>query len=340
MSRAVRVRPRMRDVATEAGVSVKTVSRVVNRDPVVAAATAARVQNAIRRLGFRRDEMARALRTGGQSRMLGLVIKDLANPFYSAIARGVEEVMRGRGRGELVITGSSDEDPVRERQLALQLCERRVDGLLIVPSGDDHSYLLPELELGMQVVFIDRLAEGIDADTVLLDNVGGSKAGVEYLLGLGHRRIAMIGDDSTIFTARERCIGFCEALADAGMEPDDALVRIGAHDTATAEQVTRELLALPQPPTALFAGNNRIATGVLYALAATGQELALVTFDDLELADLLSTPVTAISYDAAELGRCAARLLAKRLDGDTGPSELVVLPTTLIPRGAPEAEAA
>ena len=334
----VRARPRMRDVATEAGVSVKTVSRVVNRDPVVAAATAARVQSAIRRLGFRRDEMARALRTGGQSRMLGLVIKDLANPFYSAIARGVEEVMRGRS--ELVITGSSDEDPVRERELALQLCERRVDGLLIVPSGDDHSYLLPELELGMQVVFIDRLAEGVDADTVLLDNVGGSRAGVEHLLGLGHRRIAMVGDDPAIFTARERRIGFCEALADAGIEPDDAFVRIGAHDTATAEQVTRELLALPEPPTALFAGNNRIATGVLYALAATGRDLALVSFDDLELADLLSTPVTAVSYDASELGRCAARLLAKRLDGYTGPSELVVLPTTLISRGGREAEAA
>jgi LacI family transcriptional regulator len=328
----------MRDVATEAGVSVKTVSRVVNRDPVVAAATAARVQAAIRRLGFRRDEMARALRTGGQSRMLGLVIKDLANPFYSAIARGVEEVMRGRS--ELVITGSSDEDPLRERELALQLCERRVDGLLIVPSGDDHSYLLPELELGMQVVFIDRLAEGIEADTVLLDNVGGSRAGVDYLLGLGHRRIAMVGDDPTIFTARERRSGFCEALTAAGIEPDPALVRIGAHDTAAAAEVTRELLALPNPPTALFAGNNRIATGVLRALAVTGRELALVSFDDLELADLLSMPVTAVAYDAAELGRCAAQLLARRLDGDTGPPELVVLPTTLIPRGAPEAAAA
>ena len=324
----------MRDVATEAGVSVKTVSRVVNRDPVVRPETAARVQAAIRRLGFRRDEMARALRTGGQSRMLGLVIKDLANPFYSAIARGVEEVTRSRS--ELVITGSSDEDPVRERELALQLCERRVDGLLIVPSGKDHRYLLPEIELGLKVVFIDRFAEGVEADTVLLDNVGGSRAGVEHLLRLGHRRIAIVGDDVTIFTARERREGFYEALAAAGIEPDDALVRDGAHDAATAEQVTRELLALPNAPTALFAGNNRIATGVLRALAATGQELALVSFDDLELADLLSMPVTAVSYDAAELGRCAAQLLAGRLEGDTGPPELVVLPTTLIPRGVTE----
>lgn len=331
MNGAARVRPRMRDVATEAGVSVKTVSRVVNSDPVVRPETAARVQAAIRRLGFRPDERARALRTGGQSRMLGLVIKDLANPFYSAIARGVEEVTRGRS--ELVITGSSDEDPVRERELALQLCERRVDGLLIVPSGDDHRYLLPELELGVQVVFIDRPPEKIEADTVLLDNVGGARAGVEHLIRLGHRRIALVADDMRIFTARERRRGFYAALADAGLEPDDELVRVDVHDAATAEHVTRELLALADPPTALFAANNRIVTGALRALAAAGLELALVSFDDLELADLLSLPVTAVSYDAAELGRRAAELLALRLEGDTRPPQHIVLPTVLIPRG-------
>ena len=334
MTGATKTRPRMRDVASEAGVSVKTVSRVVNRDPVVRPETAARVQAAIRRLGFRRDEMARALRTGGQSRMLGLVIKDLANPFYSAIARGVEEVTRGRS--ELVITGSSDEDPERERELALQLCERRVDGLLIVPSGSDHRYLVPELELGVRVVFVDRPPEGLEADTVLLDNVGGARAGVEHLLRLGHRRIAMIGDDQRIFTARERKCGFCEALRGAGVEPDESLVRLDVHDTATAEAVTRELLDLPGAPTALFAANNRIATGALHALASAQRRLALVSFDDLELADLLSVPVSAVSYDAAELGRVAARLLARRLDGEAGPPERVVLPTTLILRGIEE----
>jgi len=334
MNGVARTRPRMRDVASEAGVSVKTVSRVVNRDPVVRPETAARVQAAIRRLGFRRDEMARALRTGGQSRMLGLVIKDLANPFYSAIARGVEEVTRGRS--ELVITGSSDEEPERERELALQLCERRVDGLLIVPSGRDHRYLVPELELGVRVVFVDRPPEGLEADTVLLDNIGGARAAVEHLLRLGHRRVAMIGDDQRIFTARERKRGFCEALRAGGVEPDEALVRLDVHDAATAEAVTRELLSLPSPPTALFAANNRIVTGALRALAAADCELALVSFDDLELADLLAVPVSAVSYDAAELGRVAARLLAKRLDGDAGPPERVVLPTTLIRRDVEE----
>jgi LacI family transcriptional regulator len=143
-----------------------------------------------------------------------------------------------------------------------------------------------------------------------------------------------------IFTARERRSGFYAALTDAGLEPDDELVRVDVHDAATAEHVTRELLALADPPTALFAANNRIVTGALRALAAAGLELALVSFDDLELADLLSLPVTAVSYDAAELGRRAAELLALRLEGDTRPPQHIVLPTVLIPRGVHEAAAA
>jgi len=144
----------MADVARRAAVSIKTVSRVVNEEPGVRPETAALVDEAIERLGFHRNDVARALRRGQRSRTLGLVIEDVSNPFYSAITRGVEEVARRRGL--LVITGSSDEEPDRERELIRTLCERRVDGLLIVPAGDDHRYLIPELELGMRAIFIDR----------------------------------------------------------------------------------------------------------------------------------------------------------------------------------------
>src|SRR5262249_14099924 len=168
---------------------------------------------AIEQLGFRRNYVAHALRRGQRFRMLGLVIEDLANPFYSAIARGVEEATRQRG--QLLITGSSDEDPERERELALLLCERRVDGLLIVPAGDDHRYLLPELRAGMPAVFVDRPPGNIDADAVLLDNAGGAQAATEHLLRRGHRRIAMVVDRMTIHTQRERWRGFCDALGDA-----------------------------------------------------------------------------------------------------------------------------
>jgi len=325
-------RPTMSDVARAAGVSLKTVSRVVNGETAVRPETVARVEEAIRRLGFRRNEAARTLRSRQRSRMLGLIIKDLSNPFYSAIARGVEDVTRRRN--ELLITGSSDEDPERERTLALLLCERRVDGLLIVPAGEEHRYLLPELELGMKAVFIDRPPGDIAADVVLLDNVGGARSAVRHLVARGHRRIAMVADQMSIFTARERWRGFCDALADAGCAVDHELVRVGVHDAAAAEAVVHELLDLAEPPTAVFAGNNRIATGALRALAASGGGVEFVSFDDLELADLLSIPVSAVSYDPADLGRRAAELLCRRLDGDTSPPQRVVLPTTLIERGS------
>jgi LacI family transcriptional regulator len=324
----------MTDVARTAGVSLKTVSRVVNEEPGVRPETAELVHDAIRSLGFRRNDMARALRRGQRSQTLGLIIEDVSNPFYSAIARGVEEVARNRGL--LVIIASSDEDPERERDLVRLLCERRVDGLLIVPAGDDQSFLQPELSLGTRAVFIDRPPGRLEADAVLLDNVGGARGGVEHLLAQGHRRIGMVGDAVTIFTAVERLRGYREALEAAGLGVDEALVRLGVHGTTAAEAATRELLALPEPPTALFSGNNRITIGALRALDVHDRRVALVGFDDFELAEMLALPVTVIAYDAAELGRQAAELLARRLAGDARPPGQVVLPTNLIARGSGE----
>jgi LacI family transcriptional regulator len=322
----------MTDVAEKAGVSLKTVSRVVNAEPGVAPETAERVRAAIEQLGFRRNYVARALRRGQRFRMLGLVIEDVANPFYSAIARGVEEVTREHG--QLLLTGSSDEDPVRERELAQLFCERRVDGLLVVPAGDDHRYLLPELRVGMHVVFIDRPPGNIEADAVLLDNVGGARAAAEHLLRRGHERIAIVVDDMAILTQRERWLGFCDELARAGKPVDDALVRVGVHDVEVAQRVVGDLLTLPHPPTAIFAGNNRVSIGALRALAATGAGVEVVGFDEVELAGLLARPLSTISYDPADLGRFAARLLHRRLEGDESPPQRVIVPTQLVAREA------
>jgi LacI family transcriptional regulator len=324
----------MSDVAAAAGVSLKTVSRVVNEEPGVRRETAEIVHRTIAQLGFRRNDLARALRHGRRSGLFGLVIEDLSNPFYSAIARGVEEITRRRGM--LAIAGSSDEDGERERDLVRLFCERRVDGLLIVPAGDDHGYLLPELRSGTCVVFIDRPPGKIDADVVLLDNVGGARMAVEHLLAQGHRRIGFVGDASGIFTTAERLRGYRKTLARAGLPPDPSLIRLGAHDAAAAEGAVFELLSLPEPPTALFAGNNRITVGVLRVLGRSGFRLALVGFDDLELGEMLAVPVTVVAYDAAELGRRAAELLAQRLAGDDTPPQRIVLPTALIVRGSGE----
>jgi LacI family transcriptional regulator len=321
----------MSDVAAAAGVSLKTVSRVVNGESGVREETAALVEESIARLGFSRNDLARALRHGRRTGLLGLVIEDVANPFYSAIVRGVEEVARRHGM--LAIAGSSNEDSAQERDLVRLFCERRVDGLLIVPAGEDHAYVLPEVRSGTPVVFIDRPPGNIDADVVLLDNVGGARSAVGHLIGEGHRRIAFVGDAPGIFTVKERLRGYRETLSEAGVAPDETLVRLGAHDADAAERLASELFALPEPPTALFAGNNRIGVGVLRVLARSTFRPAVVVFDDLELGELLAMPVTVVSYDPADLGRSATELVFRCLAGHAGPPSRVVLPTTLVVRG-------
>lgn len=336
-NRGAEIRPTMTDVALAAGVSLKTVSRVVNREPSVSEATVARVEQAIEELGFRRNEMARTLREGRVSRALGLITKDVSNPFYSAIARGVEDEVRERGL--LVITSSSDEDPDREQTLIRLLCERRVAGLLVVPTGGDHSFLAAEVALGTPVVFIDRPPHRLAADVVLLDNVGGARSAVEHLLGHGHSRIGLVGDFANVFTTAARLRGYGMAIRAAGLPArprEDPLVRLGCHDSVGAESATRELLALEEPPTAVFACNNRITIGVLRAFAGLRRPPALVGFDDFELAPLLSPPVTVVAYDPGELGRQAARLLCERADGAAGPPRRIVLKTELVARGSGE----
>jgi LacI family transcriptional regulator len=324
----------MKDVAQAAGVSLKTVSRVVNGESGVGAGTAGRVTEAITALGFRRNDLARSLRSAHASATLGLIIEDLANPFYSTIARAVEEV--ARRRGFIVITASSEESAERERELMATLLSRRVDGLLVVPAARDHGYLRPELAMGVQVVFLDRPPGGLEADTVLLDNAGGARAGVEHLLAQGHRRIGLIGDPPELYTLAERVKGYRAALAARGVEFDETLLRLGAHDVAQAELSARSLLQLPDPPTAIFAANNRVSVGALRALKAVGARLALVGFDDFELADMLPVPVTVVRHDPAELGRRAAELLFARLDGDGGAPQTVILQTELVVRGSGE----
>jgi LacI family transcriptional regulator len=331
-------RPTMRHVAERAGVSLKTVSRVINAEPGVASHTATRVAAAIDELGFQRNDLARSLRQGGTSATLGLVIEDVANPFYSAIAQAVEAA--ARERGYMVITGSCEEDPERERELVLALLRRRVDALLLVPAarGRDHTWLARELGGGTPVVFLDRPPQGIAADAVLLDNHGGARAAVEHLLAQGHRRIAYLADPGELSTAAERLAGYRAAMEAAGVPVDSELVRLGTHDARQAEAVVRELLALPpgRRPTAIFTGNNRHTVGAVRALRGLEQEIALVGFDDFELADLLAMPTTVVRHDSYSLGAQAAALAFIRLDGDDDPPRRVVIPTALVPRGSGE----
>jgi len=323
----------MRDVAQRAHVSLKTVSRVINAEPGVAPATAERVGDAIAALGFQRNDLARSLRHGLSSSTLGLVIEDVANPFYSAIAQAVETA--ARERGFLLITASAREDADRERELVGALVGRRVDALLIVPAGPDQRYV-GAMHGRTAFVYIDRPPGGIEADTVLLDDECGARGAVEHLITHGHRRIACVADRTEVYTARQRVAGYEAALAAAGIELEPELVRPGSPDAAHAERVVAELLHLPEDrrPTAIFSANNRNTVGALHALAACEQPIALVGFDDFELADLLD--ITVVRADPGRLGASATELAFARLDGDDRPPQRVTIATELIERGSGE----
>jgi LacI family transcriptional regulator len=331
-------RPTLRQVAALSGVSAKTVSRVLNDEPYVSDETAKKVRAAAAQLGFRLNALARELRAGSTSPTVGLLIGDVANPFYSRIARGAERELRARGLQ--LVTASTDEDAELEWSLTQEMLDRRVRGLLIVPSSGDHTYLGVERRHGLPVVFLDRPPTNIVADTIVLDNVGGARVAVQHLLSFGHRRIGLVGDLSRLSTHTERMSEFGAAMELAGAMDWRSYVRAEAHDAAAAEQSVLELLRLPQPPTALFTTNNRITTGALRALRRwqeqkRGRQVpALVGFDDLDLGDLLA--VTVISHDPEAMGRLAAQTLLARIDGASHPPRTVVLPTTLVVRGSGE----
>ena len=317
----------MKDVAALAGVSLSTVSRVVNDAPVDPA-LAGRVRDAVGRLGYRRDAAAAGLRRSDRaSASVGLIVDDVANPFFSAVHRGLEDV--ARSRGVLIFAGSSDDRAGQERELASSFSSHGVDGLVIVPAGDDHRYLERERDAGVPVVFLDRPPRRFVADTVLSDNAGGMRAAAEHLVAAGHSRIAFLGDRARVWTAGER-LAACRGI----VAPD--LVRMNLTDSGAAADAVRELLDDPDPPTALLCGQNRITVGVLYALRELGLQdrIAVVGFDDVPLGALVN--VTVVAQDPVALGRHAAELLFARLEGDDSPPREVVVPTRLIARGSGE----
>jgi LacI family transcriptional regulator len=317
-------------------VSLSTVSRVVNGGEGVRADLARRVRDAVELLGYRHNLTASSLRrSDGVTASIGLIFEDVSNPFFSLVHRGVEDC--ARERRFLTFAGSSDDDDQRERDLAAAFVARRVDGLLIAPAGRDHRYLERERAAGVPLVFVDRPARWLEADAVVSDNHGGSAAAVAHLVAAGHQRIAFLGDRPELYTTTERLTGYRTGLEAAGIDYDDALVRVGLDELA-AHAAALELLDLPEPPTALFSAQNFVSIGVLRALHERGVRdvVGHVGFDDVALSDLLAPALTVIAQDPYELGRAAAEVLFERLDGDTSPPRRVVLPTRLVPRGTGE----
>jgi LacI family transcriptional regulator len=327
----------MVDVAALAGVALKTVSRVVNSEPGVSPELEARVRRAIEQLNYRRDANAATLRrVGGKTQTIGLVLEDVSNPFSSELHRAVEDA--ARERGVLVFAGSCDEDPERERDLIGSFRERRVDGIIVVPASHDHTYLYEERRAGTALVFVDRPASHLDADSIVSDNFGGAARAAAHLLERGHRRIGFLGDLLSISTAEERLRGYTHALESAGIRLDDDVVRTELRDPDAAARAVEAMLALPDPPTAFFTGQNLLTIGGVHALrrASRERDIALIGFDDISLADLLDPAISVVAQDAQAIGRAAADQLFRRLDGDTAPAVHRVIPVSLIARGSGE----
>lgn len=319
-------RPTLRDVAAHARVSPMSVSRALRGAPGLSEATRLRVLESADALGYRPNEYARSLRLGGESGLIGLVVPDLANPFYSGFAKGVEEHVEANGYSILV--ANSREDSEREHRLVETLVDKRAAGLIVMPSGSSTAAETAAGQTRIAQVFAGRPPEpGVQADCVLVDDFGGARAATQALIGHGHRRIGFIGDPPAVYTGGERFRGYAAALDQAGVGIDDEVVVRNATTADDAATALAALVATRTPPTAVFCTNNRLVLGALLKSKELGVELDMACFDDIEYADLLDRRMVVARCDSHELGSTAAKMLLGRLsspESEALPARLVL----------------
>jgi LacI family transcriptional regulator len=326
----------VKDIARVAEVSPMTVSRVLSGGKNVRPELRAHVERVIAEVGYHRNENARSLRPGQRSGLVGVMITNIGNPYYAGVVQGIEQVVATTGRRILV--GTTNEDAGLERQLLSDFLGRQVEGLIVVPVGQDVERFATDRLNDVPLVLASRTVEDVAADAVLIDDVHGARDATALMLDDGHRRIAFLGNKVTVSTGQRRLAGFRSAFAAHGATPDEGLVVLELQDTDTAERAMHRLLALPEPPTAVFAANNRISVGAIRAIAkAVGDGTVtspprLFAFDSFDFADMAPIPLSVIDHDPAELGRVAARMLLSRLDGsaDGEPPRLVELPVHIV----------
>lgn len=328
---------KLEDVARRADVSVSTVSRVVNTPDKVSPETRRRVQSAIDELGYRPSRVARRLRMRkGRAHIVGLIIPDIQNPFYSDVVRGVEDVAYERDYA--VILCNSDEREDRERFYLDVLEAESADGVILPPirAGEATSRRLGDLDL--PVVCLDRRLDRQVHDTVVVDNEDGAREAVEHLIGHGHRRIGLVGGPPSLSSFRERREGYRAALSAGGADADEGLVREGEPRREDGRRMAEELLSNGNRPTAIFAASNLLTLGALEAVRSLGLrvpgDVSLAGFDDAPWAGLVTPPLTTVRQPAYEMGRRAAELLFQRIDEPDRSPALVVLSPTLVVRAS------
>ena len=332
-----RSRATMREVAALAGVSLKTVSRVVNREPGVSDELVARVERAAEQLDYRPNLTASNLRRADQrTATIGLLVEDVSNPFFADIHRGVEEV--AHEHGVALMAASLDRAPESERDLVAAFASRRVDGLILGPTASEQGYLTREIRSGWPIVCIDRTPRGVALDVVLTNNQEATCAGVAHLIEHGHRRIAYLGGDSRLSTAHERYDGYLDAMMAAGVPVPRDLVSFDVLTADEARECVRGFLTLGEPPTAIFSAQNLITMGTFRALREAGlhHTVALVGFDDFLFADLLEPAVTVVAQDPRAMGHLAAEILFRRMGHSHDPVATSIIPSRVITRGSGE----
>jgi LacI family transcriptional regulator len=326
----------MKDVAELAGVSITTVSHVVNSTRSVAPETKARVLAAVERTGYTGDAIARSLVTGG-TRTLGVAISLVPNPYFAELLRAVEHEITRSGY-TLVLADTHDEADA-EQAAVRTLRSRRVDGLILTPSPGAAGTVLPELKsLGLPVVLVDRLTTAQDIDQVGPENIYATSELVQHLAALGHRRIGMVSGAEGLATTTERILGYRLGLGKAKLKWDQELVVSGDSSAPPAAAALGRLLELTEPPTAVVAGNNVVLSGVLHGCRArgikVGRELAVVGYDEVEWAELVDPPVTTVAQPVAEMGRTAVRMLLDRIADPNRQPQTARLATTFMHRNS------
>jgi LacI family transcriptional regulator len=321
------------DVARAAGVSIKTVSRVVNNSNKVSTETRQRVLDAVADLDYVRNAAARSLRTGTAD-VIGIVVDSLADPFFATLVSVVER--RALAAGFSVLVAATGRSGHRERTQVTRLAGENVGALLLAPAGNDHDYLT-DTARGIPVVLVDRGWENSGYDTVRVHDRTGARMATDHLLDHGHTRIAFISDVSELPTIANRRGGYTDALTVRGLTADAALSRSLVEDLDQIADTVADLLAEPDPPTAIFASNPRAGLGVARGLHRSGRtDVALVSFGDFPLADSLIPGVTVVDQDPIQIATAAADRLLTRIQGENPAPAEIVLPLTLIPRGSGE----
>ena len=328
-------RPTMNEVAQHAGVALSSVSRVLNNHPDVSKSMQARVLESIVDLDYEPNLLASDLRRG-TSRTIGFIVPDIANPLFAEIVRSAQRPLNAAGY-TAVLTNSNG-DAARDEELLRLLRRRQVDGLIVSLADETHRGILNELRrFEGPVVLLDRRVEGLEsASAVEADHAKGVGEATEHLLGLGHHRVALITGPPNVRPSEQRLGAFQKAYEERCVKFPEDLVRLGSFAPDFGESTTSELLEKSSPPTAIIAGGNPLLVGVLRALRKryvdVGKDMALISFDDVPLAELYSPPITVVNRDLARMGEAAAELALERLeDPDTEP-RTVVLPPWLVLR--------